>query len=504
LERAQIAARSALPDLYEEAGYRCFWTPETLATLVALVRESAEDGLRPEDYHAAELEKLAPALSKDNRDPVSRARAELVATDAFYLLLYHSYLGKVDPKSLEAAWNFQPRAIADKSGAAFVLDALTTGKLREAVAKVRPTHWWYGKARAALAEYRAIAAKGGWKPIPSGPALKPGTSGPRVVALRQRLAATGDLSGQSLDSPAYDAPVAEGVKKFQARHRILPDGSVGAGTLAELNVPVDARVLQIRLNLERARWVLQEVTADDLVVVDVAGFEVAYMKNRAPVWRAKIQVGKPYRQTPIFKSRIDTVVFNPTWTVPPGIIENDILPEARHDPKAISRRGLKVIDRNGREVDPASVNWSRFKSGHIPYTLRQDPGPQNALGRVKFMFPNPYQVYLHDTPSKSLFERVERTFSSGCVRVERATELAELLLQGQVGWDKSGIANAIASGQLQNVTLARKMPVLLTYWTAWVDAQDRVNFRRDIYGQDELWAARLDEPFKLRARPLFK
>jgi murein L,D-transpeptidase YcbB/YkuD len=190
--------------------------------------------------------------------------------------------------------------------------------------------------------------------------------------------------------------------------------------------------------------------------------------------------------------------------VPPGIIEKDILPEARRDPNAITRRGLKVIDRSGVELDPASVNWARFKTGHIPYMLRQDPGPQNALGRVKFMFPNPYQVYLHDTPSKTLFERAERPFSSGCVRVERAVELAEQLLANQSGWDKAAIASSLEKGKLQNVTLARKMPVLLTYWTAWVDAQDRINFRRDVYGRDALWAAALDEPFKLRVRPLFK
>jgi murein L,D-transpeptidase YcbB/YkuD len=188
--------------------------------------------------------------------------------------------------------------------------------------------------------------------------------------------------------------------------------------------------------------------------------------------------------------------------VPSGIIQKDILPEARLNPNAITRRDLKVLDRNGREIDPATVDWSKFKSGHIPYTLRQDPGPQNALGRVKFMFPNPYQVYLHDTPSKSLFERVERTFSSGCVRVERATELAELLLQQQAGWDKAAIAKSLEKGQLQNVTLARKMPVLITYWTAWVDGQDRINFRRDVYGRDALWAEALNEPFKLRTRPL--
>src|SRR5262249_11980979 len=182
------------------------------------------------------------------------AEADGLATAGFFLLLYHLYLGKVDPKTLDPKWNFDPRPVGEKDGVAFVLDALKTGRLREAVARVRPDHWWYSRARAALAEHRGLAARGGWKPIPPGETLKQGMKDRRVVALRRRLAVTGELSGQPLDEDAFDEAVAEAVKKFQARHRLSADGVVAAGTLAELNVPVEARVLQIRLNLERARW----------------------------------------------------------------------------------------------------------------------------------------------------------------------------------------------------------------------------------------------------------
>jgi murein L,D-transpeptidase YcbB/YkuD len=187
--------------------------------------------------------------------------------------------------------------------------------------------------------------------------------------------------------------------------------------------------------------------------------------------------------------------------VPPGIIANDILPEARHDPASITRRGLKVLDRAGREVDPAAVDWSMFRSGNIPYTLRQDPGPKNALGRVKFMFPNDYAVYLHDTPSTSLFDAADRSFSSGCVRVENPLEFARLLLDDPA-WDDAAIKQAIESGRIQNVTLKKKIPVLLTYWTAWVDPEGRVNFRRDIYGQDSAWGKGLAGQFTIRRQPL--
>ena len=490
----QLAARAALPVLYERAGYPTFWTAEKIETLVGLVRESAADGLRPEDYHLAELEKMAPALTLD-ADAPTRARADLLATDAFYLLLYHSYLGKVDPKSLDPKWNFEPRAVRDKSGVAFVLDALQSGRLREAAERVRPEHWWYARARAALADYRGLAARGGWAAIPAGRPLKPGTNDARVVALRRRLAATGELSGQPLDSPLFDEPVAAAVRAFQTRHRISPDGAVGAGTLAELNVPVEARVLQIRVNLERARWVLHEVTPDDLVIVDVAGFEVVYMRNREPLWRAKVQVGKPYRQTPIFKSKIDQVVFNPTWTVPPGIIAKDILPGARRDSGYFERKGLDVLDRSGRKVDPATIDWKAQKASSFPYTVRQAAGPDNALGRVKILFPNPYFVYLHDTPHRELFEKDERAFSSGCMRVERPLELAGLVLNDPQSWNARSIGEVLEAGQTRTVGLKQKVPVLIMYWTIDPASEGRTVFKRDPYGRDPRLARALDAAF---------
>jgi len=239
------------------------------------------------------------------------------------------------------------------------------------------------------------------------------------------------------------------------------------------------------------------------VVVNIAGYTAYLVRGQDIAWSGRVQVGKPYRKTPLFRSEINYLVFNPTWTVPPGIIAKDMLPAAKADPSSLTRRGLKVLDSGGREVDPASVDWSRFKSGHIPYTLRQDPGPNNSLGRVKLMFPNAYFVYLHDTPSQALFDRAERAFSSGCVRVERALELAALVLDEPDRWNAQSIARVIQGGKLQNVTLKRRMPVLLAYWTTWVDPEGRVNFRRDLYGQDAKWAESLDAPFRVRAKPLF-
>jgi L,D-transpeptidase YcbB len=495
-----LVSRNALPAIYEEGGNRAFWTPERLTILLELVRQSEEDGLRPQDYHLAALTRVAPSLANPASDAVTRAQVDLLATDAFYLLLYHLYVGKVDPKSLDPKWNFDPRPVREPGGIGFVVDALKQGTLREAVAKVRPDHWWYQRARAALARYSSLAAQGGWQGIPPGKALKVGMKDPRIPALRRRLAATGELSGQPLDGTEFDEPLAKALAAFQETHRLNADGALGAGTLAELNVPVEARVTQIRLNLERGRWALQELTGGVLVIVDVAGFEVDYLRDRNLLWKSKIQVGKPYRQTPIFKSKIDLVVFNPTWTVPPGIFANDILPAVKRDPSYLQKKRLDVVDGSGRKIDPAQIDWSKMTAGGFKYMLRQEPGPDNALGRVKIMFPNPYLVYLHDTPHKALFEKEERAFSSGCMRVDKPLELARLLLNDDQKWNARAIDEVLDTVETRTVRLAQPVPVLIMYWTIDLSVEGRVGFKRDPYKRDPPLAKALDAPFQAGQR----
>jgi murein L,D-transpeptidase YcbB/YkuD len=192
------------------------------------------------------------------------------------------------------------------------------------------------------------------------------------------------------------------------------------------------------------------------------------------------------------------LVLNPTWTVPPGILANDILPAQRRDPSYLAKKGLQVVDRNGRVVPASSIDWSQATARRFPYNLVQPPGPENALGRVKFMFPNSYAVYLHDTPTRSLFEKSERAFSSGCIRIENPLELAALLLEGQKGWDRAAIDAALATGKTRTVTLERPVPVLLTYFTAWVDRDGELQLRRDVYGRDPKVLRALDAEFRFR------
>jgi murein L,D-transpeptidase YcbB/YkuD len=499
--RDAIASRHALPQLYAKHGFQPFWTRERLTVLLELLRDADSDGLLPSDYHRVALAGLIPAITDPAATPLQRAQLDLLATDAFHLLLYHLYLGKVDPVALDPNWNYAPRGTEEIETLAQTYRALTDGSLREAVAEARPSHWLYAWARDALAQYRALAAHGGWPSVPAGGKLARGMDDPRVLVLRHRLAVTGDLPAGAADSTVFDDSVELAVRHFQRRHRLTDDGVVGPGTLAELNVPVEDRIRQIRANLERGRWVLHAIGTGDLVLVDIAGFEVRYLRDRKTLWQSRVQVGKPFRQTPVFRSAIDHVVFNPTWTVPPTILGADILPAVRRNPAYLAQRGLRVIDRTGAPVATSSIDWSRYTGRNFPYLLRQDPGPDNALGRVKIMFPNPYLVYMHDTPSQSLFGQDDRTFSSGCIRVERPFELVALLLDAPETWNTQSMAAVVATNQTRTVRLPKPVPVLLLYWTVAQDAEGRVAFKRDPYGRDARLLQALDAPFKPGTRP---
>lgn len=503
IQGARIALRGPIQEFYAKRGFRAAWSKAHNAEqLRKALADSYDDGLDPADYHLPLLEKLSQQLNEAGSTPVLRAQYDVLLTEALLRLAYHLSFGKVDPETFDAQWNYG-RTLASTDVAQEVEQALAAEDVYQRVEALKPTHPLYVELKRELVRFRAATASAVLPAIPAGPSLKPGMSDARVPLVRNRLAASGDLSvSESSGSMEYDPPLVTAVRKFQQRMGLQVDEVLGPGTIAELNVPPADRIRQLRVNLDRGRVLLRDLP-DAFVVVNIAGFTIYFVRGEHVVWNARVQVGKTYRRTPIFRSDISYLVFNPTWTVPPGIIQKDILPAAQRDPDSITRKGLKVLDANGRELNPRSIDWTRFKSGHIPYTLRQDPGPANALGRVKLMFPNPYLVYLHDTPSQALFDRAERTFSSGCVRVERVLDLAELVLDDREHWNQASIARALDTGQTRNVTLSRKIPVLLTYWTAWVDPQGRTNFRRDIYGQDAQWAQALDADFKLRSKPLF-
>jgi len=482
------APGQAVADFYEQNRFAPAWTrPGDLDQLLAALRDVAGDGLDPEDYGLGELQRRRVVPGDPQATPQQRAQFDLLATDACLAALMHLYRGKVDPATLDTHWNFDPRQIDQAQGLKAVRDALAQGTIGTLFARARPQNPLYGQLRAALAKLREVAAQGGWPLLADGPTLKPGSRDPRVPALRQRLQLVGYPVGGSVDD-LYDPALEAALKQFQREQYLAADGHLGKATLAALNVPVAARIEQLRANLERARWLLHQLQGE-FVVVDIAGYQVAYYRDGKPVWRSRVQVGKPYRSTPVFKSKITYLTLNPTWTVPPTILKNDILPKVRKNPGYLAANRIRVLDSQGRELSPASVNWANPRG----IVLRQDAGPGNSLGRLVIRFPNDYAVYLHDTPHQELFANEQRANSSGCIRVERPRELAELLLNDP-RWNRAGIDRAIDTLKTQTVMLRQPVPLLLAYWTVDLREDGRVGFRPDVYQRDPPLLAALGRP----------
>lgn len=474
---------------YEQNRFAPAWTrPGDLDQLLSALGDVAGDGLDPEDYALSELQRRRSVLSDPQATPQQRAQFDLLATDACLAALLHLYRGKVDPATLDTHWNYDPRQLDQAQGLKAVHDALEQGTLGELFARARPQNPLYGQLRTALAKLREVAAQGGWPALAEGPTLKPGSRDPRVPALRQRLRLAGYPVGDGVDD-LYDPALEAALEQFQREQYLAPDGHLGKATLAALNVPVAARIGQLRVNLERARWLLHELQGR-FVVVDIAGYQVAYYKDGKPVWRSRVQVGKPYRSTPVFKSKITYLTLNPTWTVPPTILKNDILPKLRKNRGYLAANRIRVLDGQGRELSPASVDWSHPRG----IVLRQDAGPGNSLGRLVIRFPNDYAVYLHDTPHQELFANEQRADSSGCIRVERPRELAELLLDDPARWNRAGIDRAIDTLKTQTVMLREPVTLLLAYWTVDLREDGRVGFRPDVYQRDPPLLAALERP----------
>lgn len=345
----------------------------------------------------------------------------------------------------------------------------------------------------ALSDYKAIAAKGGWAGVHA-TKLKKGDSGEAVLELKKRLIVTGDLPKEKGEGTILDDGVEQAVMSFQERHGFDPDGVIGKETLAALNVPVEDRIRQLQVALV-ARERLPADLGDPAVIVNIPDFRLKVIEGGRTVFGMKVVVGQRKDwQTPLLSSQIKYLIFNPKWNVPPGIFEKELIHHLRKDPEYLAKNNMKVIgivDGKVQVVDPSTVDWTQVSAKNPGYRIVQAEGDGNSLGRIKFMFPNPDAVYLHDTPQKSFFKRQMRALSHGCVRVERPIDLAEFLMKDDPEWTRDKIQKAIASRKNRDVHLPHPVSVHIIYITAWVDEGGRVNFRNDVYGKDSELAAEL-------------
>jgi murein L,D-transpeptidase YcbB/YkuD len=319
--------------------------------------------------------------------------------------------------------------------------------------------------------------------------LRPDNTDAAVPQLRRRLRAEGYATGVGSPPDVFDPALVEAVRSFQHRHGLNEDGIVGPSTIAELNVPVRTRIDQVRINLERARWLAHELP-DTFLAVNIAGAKVYLVRADSVAFETRAVVGKTATRTPVFAAALRHIDLNPTWTVPPGIV-GEVLARIRRDPGYLAREAIRVLDGGGRRIDPATVDFARYSSRSFPYTFRQDPGPANPLGQVKLVFPNDHNVYLHDTPSRELFEREDRNFSHGCIRVKDPLRLAALVLDDPA-WTVDSLRAAIAAGGTRTIPLRRPVPVLILYWTASTDLHGELHYYRDAYRRDARVLQELD------------
>ena len=484
IQGVEILTEGLILDAYEDHAFAPYWTnADKVKELMLLINSAADHGLTPSDYN---IETLNQVLKLRQEQPSAEIEAEvdILLTESLFRYGYHRHFGKVKANAMDPSINFRRQLFHQQAPSETLEQALESSSLTDFIEMIAPTGPVYKQLQGKMKFYRNIAAKGGWAAIPDGPTLHPGDNDPRVVLVRERLARTGHIANDSnAGSSSYDPGLKEAVKAFQVRHQLDADGVAGNQTITAMNVPVEHRIDQIRLSLERLRWVKEEAV-DTMVVVNIAGFRAIFFRDGAVEWETRVMVGKNYRKTPIFRGDIAYLEFNPTWTIPPGILRNDTLPAIRKNPNYLASKNIQVIDQNGKIIDPSTVDWTKHKRS-APYTFRQTPGPHNSLGTVKFIFPNEHFVFLHDTPHRELFSQTERNFSSGCIRVENPFDLAELVLNDPVKYNRSELDAILASRETQRVNLKPKVPVIILYITASIGPDGEVRFYKDIYDRDQ-------------------
>jgi murein L,D-transpeptidase YcbB/YkuD len=491
-----ICGIDLIPMFYQSRQFAPVWIDDhgekpTVSALIRAISSCDDDGLNPLDYHLpainALLENQKTAPAPFSQAEVNRvADLDLLLTDAYLLLSSHLSAGRVNPETLHSDWLLPERSIDMME---ILSSADTESQLTKALENLRPAHAGYTGLKKALATLRQEEKHGSWPRIQPGETLRPGAQDPRVAVLRDRLMMSRDLSNRQTgkDANRFEPQLVQAVVRFQKRHGLKPDGVVGARTLEALNVSLGQRIRQVQLNMERWRWMPHDL-GTRYIVVNIADFNLRVVENHQTVLEMKVVVGRPARRTPVFSAMMTYMVINPYWTVPRTIAIEDILPKLKAQGGTyLSEQNMEVFDgwaRDGRPIDPKNVNWSAYNKGRFPFRLRQDPGPKNALGQIKFMFPNKFDVYLHDTPNRSPFSREQRDVSSGCIRVENAVALAAYLLKNDKSWPLERLKSEMETHQRQVIHIPRPIALHLLYLTAWVDEAGILEFREDIYRRD--------------------
>ncbi len=478
-----------LQRFYAARNYQSVWIKtgadlSLLETALTFIANADNEGLDSQDYQLQQLQQLQQQAKQSLPAAIE---LELRTTHAVMRLARDLSRGRLSATAADPDWHIrQP----DFDAVAFLQGAVKTGRLQQSLDGLFPQKPSYQLLKQTLIRYQAlISHHPEWTHIPSISTIRPGNMDTIIPLIRQRIAQAYAADGMAeyhitaKESQHYDDELVTAVKAFQVQHGLNPDGAIGKNTIRAFNIPLTWKIRQLRINMERLRWLPRDL-GKRYVLVNTAGFRLTAAEQGGHTLNMRIIVGLDYRSTPSFNSALSYMVLNPYWNVPASIARKDLLPKQQKNPNFFTNGGFKVYSSHSRDaeaLDPHTIDWHAIKKG-FPYVLRQDPGAGNALGRIKFMFSNGFDIYLHDTPSKSLFQRDIRAFSSGCIRLEKPLELAAFLLGGQTLSDK--FLADMDSGKTTTMHLPRQLPIYLVYITAWVDEQDQVHFSPDIYGRD--------------------
>lgn len=490
----ELFAKGEIHKFYNNRLFNPVWTQHGVLTELAYelrfeIIQITFDGLDPRDYHLDAINTFFTQFENNKKRQIPNqlsdlADVDLLLSDAFFHVAGHLEKGKVDPRTLNGDWHITPKKAKVAYDQLLEL-AIANQQIRQSLETLYPNLTIYKKGREVIRSLDDIRKHDtlNWKAVKATKTIKVSETNGGIPNLRERLAFWKYLTPyEYADEKEYDSTMFAAVQMFQRRNGLEPDGALGKNTVNALNQSPADLIDQASVNMERLRWLPDTLKDAEMIVVNIANYQLDYLSNRDTLFSARVIVGKKYHESPIFSSAMSYIVFSPYWNLPTSIVRNEVMPAMRKNPGYLTQKNMEVVTFSGKHVDPTTVNWS---GKSIPYMVRQKPGDHNSLGLVKFMFPNEHSVYIHDTPSRSLFAREDRALSHGCIRIQNPADFAALLLKDNPAWNSSKINRAMHQTQEQIVNLNRKIPVVLLYLTFWADSKGQGHFREDIYGRDE-------------------
>lgn len=482
-----LALSQEVNSFYNSRGNKPFWNSDDLREgLFEEISMTEKEGLSPGDYHQEKLQELKQTAEGSREQ---QAHYEILLSDAFFSLAHDLYYGKLDPEKLHWIWDVkrEPLDFGELLG-----EIEESGSLESVFKELRPQHEVYKGLIRSLAEYREAleSEEEDFEQIPSGEAIEPGDEDQRIPSIAKRLQELGFLDKNFEEKgTTYTPEIAEAIEQYQENQNMAADGIIGNTTLKEMNMNKEDRYNQILVNLERWRWYPRNL-GEHYILINIPQYELVVVKDGDTIRNHDVIAGTRNRQTPIFSDKLDHIVLNPTWTLPPTIIAEDVIPKAKSDASYFSKNNMTVSSPQGEAVDPSAVDWSSSEAQN--YTITQKAGPTNPLGRVKIMYPNQYSIYLHDTPGQSLFDQSERAASSGCVRVQGALDLASYVTNQETSTNEDDFDEILASGETTSLKIDQPIDVYHFYWTAWREDGQTV-FSEDVYDMDQKIAQALKQ-----------